>query len=153
MMDLLYRAAIFAQTNLQPSGGGDGAAPAAPAAGGGDAAAPAAGGGGSPQGSMLQTLIFFGIMIAIFYLLIFRPQQKKAKQHRELVTALKRGDSIITNSGIYGRIALLDDHTATIEVDKNVKLRVLKSHIAGLQAKPEEGGPEKDKDVVKGQQG
>jgi preprotein translocase subunit YajC len=142
MMDLLYRAAIFAQTNLPQPGTGGGEAAPGPAQGAPQAA---------PQQSLWSTLLFFGIMILIFYLLIFRPQQKKAKQQRELITALKRGDNVITNSGIYGRIAQIDDHTVSLEVDKNAKIRILKSHIAGLQANPAEGGSEMDANLHKGQ--
>lgn len=100
---------------------------------------------------MVQTLIFFGIMIAIFYLLIFRPQQKRAKQHKELVSALKRGDTVITNSGIYGRVSQIDDHVVHLEIAKDTVVRVLKSHVAGRQASPEEGGAEKDSTLLKTQ--
>ncbi|GMV44316.1 MAG: hypothetical protein AMXMBFR64_60320 [Myxococcales bacterium] len=142
MTDLLLRAAIFAQSNLQPGEPAPGA-PAAPA--GAPAGDPAA----APQGgSMLQTLIFFGIMIAIFYLLIFRPQQKRAKEHKELVTSLKRGDTVITNSGIYGRIAQIDEHVVHLEVAKDTVIRVLKSHVAGRQSSTEEGGAQKDASLL-----
>lgn len=150
MTDLLLRMAIFAQSNLQPSPGGAPAAPAgAPA--GAEGAAPAAAPDAAPQGSMVQTLIFFGIMILIFYLLIFRPQQKRAKQHKELVGSLKRGDTVIMNSGMYGRIDRIDDHIVHIEIAKGTVVRVLKSHIAGRQSTPEEGGAEKDANLLKTQ--
>lgn len=100
---------------------------------------------------MVQTLIFFGIMILIFYLLIFRPQQKRAKQHKELVTSLKRGDTVISNSGIYGRVDKIEDHVVYMEIAKGTIIRILKSHVAGRQSTPEEGGAEKDANLLKTQ--
>jgi len=71
-------------------------------------------------------------MIVLFYFLLIRPQQKRAKQHRELVGALKRGDHVITSSGIYGRIHEIDGNVMTLEIAKNTHIKILKSYVAGI---------------------
>ena len=71
-------------------------------------------------------------MLVLFYFLLIRPQQKRAKQHRELVGALKRGDSVITTSGIFGRIVDIDGNAMTLEIAKNTHVKILKSYVAGI---------------------
>ncbi|MEE2780289.1 MAG: preprotein translocase subunit YajC, partial [Myxococcota bacterium] len=102
---------------------GVGAGPAAPGA----AEGPGPGPGGSCEG---MGLIFF--MIAVFYLLLIRPQQKRAKKHQELVSALKKGDQVITNSGIFGSITELDERTVTVEIAKGTRVKMLKGYVGGL---------------------
>ncbi|MEC9072297.1 MAG: preprotein translocase subunit YajC [Myxococcota bacterium] len=125
---------IIAQTNLgAPSGGGGvgqgamsegvGTGPAAPGAAEGAGPGP----GGSCEG---MGLIFF--MIAVFYLLLIRPQQKRAKKHQELVSALKKGDQVITNSGIFGSITEMDERTVTVEIAKGTRVKMLKGYVGGL---------------------
>jgi len=89
-----------------------------------DGAAPAAGPGGITP--FLPLIIIFGI----FYFLILRPQQKKQKQHEQFVQALKRGDMVITASGIIGTVKAVSDKFVTLEVDDGVCLKVLKNQIA-----------------------
>ena len=67
------------------------------------AMAPQGGEGGG--GGMISTLIMFGAIFAIFYFMIIRPQQKRAKEREKLLSALEKGDKIVTNGGIYGTIA------------------------------------------------
>ncbi|MBN2497585.1 MAG: preprotein translocase subunit YajC [Deltaproteobacteria bacterium] len=83
------------------------------------------------------------LMFAIIYFLIIRPQQKQQKRLQLMLSELKRGDKVITNAGIFGSITGLTDHTATLEVAKNVHIKVLRSQIAGLQPteKDSEKGP------------
>jgi len=100
---------------------------------------------GSGGSSWISTLIFFGVMIVIFYLLIFRPQSKKAKEHQSLVSSLKKGDDIVTNSGIFGKILGVAETTATIEIAQGVKVKMLKSQIAGLQKDQEAKPSDKQK--------
>lgn len=125
-MDRLFYYLVLAQVDL---GGGAGAPPAGPAGGGAGegaegGAAPAAGGG-------WESLIFLGLMLVVFYFLLIRPQQKRAKKHKELVSGLRRGDTVITSSGIFGKITALDDNTVTLEIDKNTRIKVLKSYVGG----------------------
>jgi len=75
------------------------------------------------------------LMVVIFYFLLIRPQQKKAKEHRTLLDNLKRGDRVITNGGIIGEITALSDQVVTIEVADKVRLDVGRPYIAGLAPK------------------
>lgn len=70
------------------------------------------------------------LIFAIFYFLILRPQQKKAKEHQKFLSEMKRGDMVITNAGIIGTIRTLSDKFVTLEVDDDVCLKVLRSQIA-----------------------
>ncbi len=72
------------------------------------------------------------LMFVIFYFLLIRPQQKKAKEHQEMITGLKKGDSVITSGGIHGQITSLDDTTVTIEIAEKVRIKVTRSTLAGL---------------------
>lgn len=81
------------------------------------------------DGSMVSTLIMFGAIFAIFYFMIIRPQQKKAKERDALLKSVKKGDKIITSSGIHGTIAGLDDVTILVDVGNNTKLKMERSAI------------------------
>ncbi|HWV37669.1 MAG TPA: preprotein translocase subunit YajC [Vulgatibacter sp.] len=75
-------------------------------------------------------------MVAIFavmYFLMIRPQQKQAKKHREYLASLKKGDEVVTNSGIFGKIEAIEDSVVRLEIARDVKIRVLKTQIAGAQ--------------------
>ncbi len=87
-----------------------------------------AGGGGSPYSSFL----LIGVMFAIFYFLLIRPQQKKAKQHRELLSTLKVGDRVITNGGLHGKVTGLKEGTVTVEIAPKVRVKVSRGSISGL---------------------
>jgi preprotein translocase subunit YajC len=80
-------------------------------------------------------------MFVIFYFLLIRPQQKKAKQHRELLANLKRGDSVITNGGIYGRIAEINENVITLEVADKVRIKVARGFVSGLAGSGQEPAP------------
>jgi preprotein translocase subunit YajC len=71
-------------------------------------------------------------MFAIFYFLLIRPQQKKQKQHRQLLGDLKKGDRVITSGGLYGRITGLTDTVVTLEISEKVRVKVGRANIAGL---------------------
>ena len=100
------------------------------------AMAPQGGEGGG--GSMVSTLIMFGAIFAIFYFMIIRPQQKKAKDREKLLSALKKGDKVITNGGLHGVIAGLDDKTCLIDVGNNVKMKFERSAVSGITNPKEE---------------
>ena len=95
---------------------------------GGGSSVPGCGGGGFAQ---LVPLI---LMFVVFYFLLIRPQQKRAKEHQNMLSNLKRGDQVITNGGMLGKITGISDKTATLEVAEKIRLRVLRSHIAGKQS-------------------
>ena len=100
---------------------------------GGPGGAGCAGGGGSS----MSFLVMMGAMFAIFYFLLIRPQQKRAKQHQELLKSLKKGDRVITNGGILGTVTGTSDKYLTIEISDRTRIRVLRSHVAGKEGDPE----------------
>jgi len=79
--------------------------------------------------SPYMSLIMMGLIIAVFYFFMIRPQVKRQKELKNFRSALKKGDKVITTGGIYGKITQLDEHTALIEVDSNVTLKIDKSAI------------------------
>lgn len=93
--------------------------------------------GGCAGGGGLNFIFMMVAMFAIFYFLLIRPQQKKAKQHQEMLKALKRGDSVITNGGIAGTVVGTTERYLTIEIAEKVRIRVLRSHVAGKEGDPE----------------
>ena len=94
--------------------------------------------GGAPgHGADMNTLLSFAPMVLIFvvfYFLLIRPQQKKAKDHRVMLENLKKGDAVITQGGIYGKVASISDQMVTLEIADKVRVRVARSHIAGIAA-------------------
>jgi len=86
---------------------------------------------GGKQG--YEGIIMLVIMFAIFYLLLIRPQQKRAKQHRQLLDALKAGDQVVTAGGIHGRIVTVQENVVTIEIDKGVKLKLNRASVTATK--------------------
>ena len=80
-------------------------------------------------GQMLSFLPLVLIFV-IFYFLLIRPQQKKAKQHQEMLGKLKKNDEVMTSGGIYGRVMSLADNVVTLEVAPNVRIRVNRPQIS-----------------------
>ncbi len=93
-------------------------------------------GGDGP--SLIATLIPFILIFLIMWLLIIRPQQKRMKEHRAMIEALKRGDQVVTAGGIVGRVTKLrDDGEVEVEIAPNVTVRVIKSTISNVLSKTE----------------
>jgi preprotein translocase subunit YajC len=88
--------------------------------------------GGGADGSMMSTLIMFGLIIAIFYFMILRPQQKRQKERQRLLEAVKKGDRIITAGGLHGTIAGLDEKTVLVQVAENVKMKFDRTAITSI---------------------
>ncbi len=88
------------------------------------------GGGGGDPGSALMGMMPLVLMFVIFYFLLIRPQQKRAKEHKAMLEALKRGDEVITTGGIHGKITGVTDDVLTVEIAPNVKVRVSRSAVA-----------------------
>ena len=80
------------------------------------------GGGGAP--SPLVQFLPLVLVFAVFYFLLIRPQQQKAKAHREMINNLKRNDEVVTAGGLYGRVVELNEKIVTLEVAPNVRVRV-----------------------------
>lgn len=126
-MTQVFAGQVLAQLKQVEGGGNAAQAPAGTTDG-----APAAQGGGE-----WMQLVLLGGIFAVFYFLIIRPQQKRAKQHREFISSIKVNDRVITNGGMYGRIVELDTATAVVELDKNCRVKVLRSYIAARQQEDE----------------
>jgi preprotein translocase subunit YajC len=82
------------------------------------------------QGAQLMALAPFILMFVVFYFLLIRPQQKKTKQHKTFLESLKRGDTVVTSGGIYGKITGITDDAVTMEIAEKVRVRVLKGAVA-----------------------
>ena len=96
--------------------------------------------GASPLGStdMLIQLAPFIVIFVIMYFLILRPQQKRAKEQRTMITAAKRGDTIVTSGGLVGKITkATDDSEVEVEIAPNVRVRLVRSGIADVRIKGE----------------
>lgn len=91
-------------------------------------------GGAAPQGGAggFASFVPLILMFVIFYFLLIRPQQKKQKEHRNMVAELKKGDRIITSGGLHGRITGLDDATLTLEIAEKVRVKVNRGNVAAL---------------------
>ena len=94
--------------------------------------------GGSPS-PLLQFLPFI-FVFAIFYFLLIAPMRKRQKALQAMIAALKKGDKVVTNGGLYGEVAAVHDDVVILKVADNVKLRVAKSAISGLEGQPQPGG-------------
>ncbi|MFQ5535289.1 MAG: preprotein translocase subunit YajC [Sphingomonadales bacterium] len=95
----------------------------------------AAGGGGDSIFVQFLPLI---LIFAVFYFLLIRPQQKKAKEHREMVGAVRRGDTVVTGGGLIGKVSkVIDDHEAMVEIAEGVRVRVIKATLADVRGKTE----------------
>jgi len=89
--------------------------------------------GGSPQGGggMVSLIIMFALIFGVMYLFMIRPQQKKEKQRQKMISELKKGDKVMTSSGMIGTIWGIKDNIIVLKVDEEVKIEFLKSAIAG----------------------
>ena len=89
-------------------------------------------GGGNQGGSQFLSFLPIILIFIIFYFLLIRPQQKRAKEHRMLLQNLKVGDNILTSGGIYGKITGIKDDKVTVEISDKVRVKVNRGHIAGV---------------------
>ena len=94
-------------------------------------AAPAAGQQANPT---MQLLFFVGIFV-IFYFLLIRPQQKRAKEHRNLVAALSKGDEVVTNGGLVGRVTEVGDEYVNLELADNIEVKLQKQSVVNVLPK------------------
>jgi len=104
---------------------------------------PAAGAG--QAGGGLAGFLPIIILFAIFYFLLIRPQQKKAKEHREMIGNLKKGNRIVTSGGIYGTITAIDDTTIGLEIAEKVKIKISRGNVAALITDNEPAQKSQDK--------
>lgn len=85
------------------------------------------------QGSILMTVMPFILIIAIFYLFIIRPQNKKQKETQKMIDALKKGDKVVTIGGIHGVVASTKEKTVIVKVDDSTKIEFSRSAISGVE--------------------
>ena len=90
---------------------------------------------GAPAGGGFEMIIPLLLMFAIFYFLLIRPQQKKAKEHKNMVEALNKGDEIITNGGLVAKITDVDESFLTCKVAENVEVKVQRHAIMSVLPK------------------
>ncbi len=84
---------------------------------------------GGSQAMIYQVVMWVGI-IGVFYFFMIRPQQKKAKEQKELLAGIKKGDEVVTIGGMHGKVYLVDETTVTLDLDKGVKLTFDKSAVS-----------------------
>ncbi len=105
----------------------------------------ASGGGASASGgaSGMLSLLPFLLIFVIFYFLLIRPQQKKQKQQQSLLDALKKGDKVVTTSGIWGTITNIGKETVTLQIADNTKIKMQRENVSRVRGEEED----KDKDA------
>ena len=98
---------------------------------------------GAPGGmDIVFQLVPFVLIFVIMYFLILRPQQKRAREHQELIKNLRRGDTVITSGGLLGKVTkVVDDEQIEVEIADGVRVRQVRSMVSGVRAK---GEPAKD---------
>ena len=93
----------------------------------------AGGAGGGGLGAFLPLIIIF----AIFYFLLIRPQQRKAKQHKQVLADLRKGDKVVSSGGLHGLITGMSDDVLTVEISPKVRVKISRGSIAGVVGRPE----------------
>lgn len=94
--------------------------------------------GGSGGGNTLLSLVPFVLIFIIFYFLLILPQQKRQKKLRAMMDALKKGDKVITSSGLWGTVTNLGKDSVTLQISDNTKVKIQRDHIARLRADEED---------------
>lgn len=101
-------------------------------------APPAGTQGGGGAGSMLTSFLPLILIFVIFYFLLIRPQQKRAKEHKQMIENLKKGDKVITSGGIYAVVENVGANTVVLKIAENVKVKFGKGNIAAVRPPSEE---------------
>lgn len=100
--------------------------------------APQGGAQGDPIMSLIASILPLVLIIVVFYFLLIRPQQKRAKEHRQMLENLKRGDKVITVGGIYGVVESVNPNTVVLKIAENVKVKFSKQSVAALRPPTDE---------------
>lgn len=88
-----------------------------------------------PAGPGGMDIIFLVLLFVVFYFLLLRPQMKRAKEHRNMVAALAKGDEVVTNGGLLGRITKVGDSFITLEIAEGLEVKVQKQSLASILPK------------------
>ncbi|NBC34755.1 MAG: preprotein translocase subunit YajC [Alphaproteobacteria bacterium] len=97
-------------------------------------------GGEAGTGEFLISLLPLILIFVVFYFLLIRPQQKRMKEHKEMLGALRRGDRVVTGGGIIGQVVKVADDEATVEIGEGMRVKVVRSTIQSVLSKPEPRG-------------
>ncbi|MFN3522248.1 MAG: preprotein translocase subunit YajC [Phenylobacterium sp.] len=89
-----------------------------------------------PQDMLIQFLPLIALVV-LFYFLMIRPQQKRMKQHQQMLGSLKRGDTVVLNSGVIGKVVRVEDKEVGLEIATNVTVKVVKGMIAEVRGRTE----------------
>ena len=100
------------------------------------------GAGGSGAGGFAGFIPLI-LMFVIFYFLLIRPQQKRTKEHRQMIANLKKGDRIVTSGGIHGRITGMDETTLTVEIADKVRVKVARGNVSTMAQAASQNQPDK----------
>ncbi len=98
------------------------------------AASTAAGGDGGLQGMLIQ-FAPFALIAVLFYFMLIRPQQQRAKEHRAAITAVKRNDTVVLSSGVIGKVVRVEEAEVGIEIAQGVTIKVVKAMIAEVRTR------------------
>jgi preprotein translocase subunit YajC len=105
--------------------------------------AQAAGGQPATSDLFMQFVVPLLLILPIMWFFLIRPQQRKAKEHQNLLQKISRGDTVITNGGLIGKVTkVVDEHELQVEIGENIKVRVLRAGISDVRAKGEPVKPE-----------
>ena len=102
---------------------------------------PAAAADGGGMQSMLLQFAPLVVLFVLFYFLIIRPQQQRLKKHREMVMAVKRGDTVVLSSGVIGKVTKVEDAEVTVEIASGVTVKVVKSMVTDVRTRGERRPP------------
>lgn len=91
---------------------------------------------GGPQAMLMQFLPLIALVV-LFYFLMIRPQQKRLKDHQNMIANLKRGDTVVLNSGVIGKVVRVEDKEVGLDIATNVTVKVVKGMIAEVRGKGE----------------
>ena len=95
-------------------------------------------GGGGDSGGMIVQFMPLILIIVIMYFLVLRPQQQRVKRHQEMVKALRRGDTVVSNGGLVGKVTkVVDDEQVEVEIADGVRVRQVRSMVSEVRAKSE----------------
>lgn len=97
-----------------------------------------AGGGGGATSVILTQLPLIALLVVVFYFLLWKPEKDRRKKMKAMLDALKKGDKVVTSSGIWGTVTNMGKETVTIQVSDNTKLKIQRDHITRVRAEDEE---------------
>jgi preprotein translocase subunit YajC len=95
-------------------------------------AAPETAGAAGSTGSMMTTFVTFGLIIVIFYFLIIRPQKKRDKETKEMLSSIKKGDKVVSIGGIHGTVVAVKETTVVVKVDDNTRMEFSRNAISSI---------------------